>query len=367
MKSSLRLRTPFYIIFLFTSLLISSAALSQKDFKVGLTAELYGSFALDKESSASDSFFARGAELEFYGPLDHLFDAALSLAAHSEGSESTFEVHEAYLSSSRLVNGFTFKLGRYFLGIGRLNKTHRHVWPILSAPKVQEEFFSGEGIIDSGFEVSYLLPLPFYLDLTVGVADGTHFGAAHGHQEGHHLAGEDDQDEDSHGGSEKPLKPTTYAHLATFFSAFGMDFRPALNYLQHQSSEHLLTRLSGVELVAKKKTGNYISFLLQSEYWWKNTEPEEGEKEESEGGYGVIQYGFSPSVRVGAEFDAFKEESLKYAAFGPSFSYLASEYTRFRLTAKQMENKVTGGEKATSKVIELGVDFTLGAHKTHEF
>src|SRR5690606_122720 len=95
-------------------------------------------------------------------------------AAHSEDGTYLFEVHEAYLKSSKLLNRVRMKLGQYFLGIGRLNRFHRHDWPFTLVPKVHSTFFdsNGEGVVDTGVEVSWLIPASFFLEWTLGITNG---------------------------------------------------------------------------------------------------------------------------------------------------------------------------------------------------
>ena len=125
-------------------------------------------------------------------PIDQTFNGVLSFAAHREEGETVAEVHEAYLSTSNLIPRSTIRVGQFFLGVGRLNRFHRHEWSVIFAPHVQENFFGEEGALDSGVEYSWLAPLPFYLETTVGLTNGFTYG--HAHNEG-----------------EKPRKPTHYA------------------------------------------------------------------------------------------------------------------------------------------------------------
>ena len=159
-----------------------------------------GTLKATKDDRATDDFDIREAELSMYAPIDYLFDGNLSLAAHKERGVFVFELHEAAISSNKLIPRTSFKLGKFFLGIGRLNRFHRHDWPFVSAPKVFSEYFGAEGVIDSGGELSYLLPTSFYLNVNMGVTNGWVYG--HSHNEG-----------------KKPKLPLTMQELAPFLSS----------------------------------------------------------------------------------------------------------------------------------------------------
>ena len=109
--------------------------------KVSASVDIQGSSKVSGESDAENRIDVREAEILIYGPVDHVFDGLLSLAAHKEEGASLFEIHEAFLSSSKLVPRSTIKVGQFFLGVGRLNRIHRHEWPFISAPKVHALFF----------------------------------------------------------------------------------------------------------------------------------------------------------------------------------------------------------------------------------
>ena len=114
--------------------------------KTSVAVDLVGSFPIGDETSSAqyqskESFKLRSAEFTFYAPIDPRFDGVLSFAAHPEGSQAYGEpeVHEAYISSAKLLDGFRFKLGQYFLGVGRINQIHQHDWPFITPTILQRE------------------------------------------------------------------------------------------------------------------------------------------------------------------------------------------------------------------------------------
>jgi hypothetical protein len=162
---------------------------------------------------------AREAEFVFFAPIDHLFDGMLSFAAHKEPTGFFAEVHEAYIGSTKLIPRSRFRLGQFFLGFGRLNQFHRHDWPFTTAPKYHTQFFAFEAASDTGVEYSWLTPLPFYLDLTIGLTNGWTFGHAHGF-------------------GTFPQAPTHYLRALTYFDLPGKGgIQTGLNYVGRRDDQ----------------------------------------------------------------------------------------------------------------------------------
>ncbi|NRA44827.1 MAG: hypothetical protein HRU09_07725 [Oligoflexales bacterium] len=324
-----------------------------------IAADLVGAFNLSKEDGgAKDSFDVRETEISFYAPIDHLFEGILSIAAHREGGEALYEVHEASISTSKLVSGLSFKLGQYFLGIGRLNRFHRHDWPFVSAPKVTNEFFGSEGVLDSGAEASYLFPSSVYINLTAGVTNGWTYG--HSHNEG-----------------KKPKIPTHYARLSSFFEPADLGLATGLSYLSRTSAEEEKLQLIGFDGVAKIQSGSFPRFLLQTEAWHREVTPKTGDKSQSAGTYVYPQYGFSKSLSAGCRFDYFTVLSLKDAngskiansqyGFVPTLTYKSSEFASFRLAINHETTTQKNQDTTKKQYAELQSIFILGAHPAHDF
>ena len=317
-----------------------------------------GQFDVSKDGKSSDAINVREAELTFFAPVDHQFDAVLSLAAHREHGVSVFELHEATIGSSKLLPGLSFRVGQFFLGLGRLNRVHRHDWPFISAPKVFRKFFDSEGVIDAGAEASYLLPLPFYLEVIAGVTNGWTYG--HAHDEG-----------------KKPVVPTHYARIGGFIDggeAFGLAL--GLNYLGRKSATREQMQLVGLDGVAKGDIGG-IGYLLQSEAWLRTLKPDSGDEDKSAGAYVFPQVQFSKSLLAGVRLDYFTVLSLEDAsgeklknseqAIVPTITYKSSEFATFKLAYHHAVSSQEGQDDQTDRSVELQATFILGAHPAHDF
>ena len=315
-----------HLLLLALAALVGPSSFAQSDDGSGLktcvTLDLMGNFNAPRMTQATDRFDVRESELLLYGPIDHLYDATLNLAAHGDSARPLFELHEAYIGSSKLIPRSRFRLGQFFLGIGRLNHFHRHDWPVVTAPKSQLEFFGAEGAFDTGAEYTFLAPVPFFLELTGGVTNGWTYG---------HV----------HNAGTKPRVPTIYGRAATYTSLPGAGgMQTGINYLTRKSGQGDTMTLNGVDLTAKWRSPDGSGFLLQSEIWHRQLVPAVGKLERSLGFYVLPQVSLSSQWHIGVLVDLFTVLTLKNITgeptanseirFVPTLTYKTSEFVSLR-------------------------------------
>lgn len=343
------LRT-YTILFLFSLPLF---AMEGTGLQISGSADILGQFGLNSGTGATDRLDVREAELLIYAPADHLFDGQVSLAAHGEGSIPRFELHEAYVGSSKLIPRSRFRVGQFFLGIGRLNQFHRHDWPLISAPTYHRQFFAPEGLLDTGVEYSFLFPLPIFLELTAGITNGFVYGHVH------NTVGS------------KPVQPTHYLRLATYadLPADG-GVQVGLNYLGRRGSEGIDRGFYGLDITAKWKEAKVTKFLLQSEIWYRKMRTTTDETK-SLGVYVLPQYALSEDFFVTLRFDYYSVTSSPVknyeAAVIPMLTYKPSEFSQMRLAYTHTGEYQDTSFVRTSRVVELQAVFILGAHPAHDF
>lgn len=327
--------------------------------QISAAGDLNSQIGLHSGSGATDRLDVREVEFSLFAPIDHVWNGNLSFAAHYEGAVSHLELHEASIGSDVLIPRSRFKLGQYLLGIGRLNRFHRHDWPFISAPKYHVEFFDEEGLMDTGLEYAYLFPTPFFLELTLGIANGFTFG--HSHTEG-----------------SRPLFPTHYARLGTFtdLSSEG-GLQAGLNYLGRKSNEGTVQTYFGVDLTAKWKDNAILRYLVQSEFWYRILSPSNTTTQKAFGFYLYPQYGFSKEWLLGMRFDYFSNVWLPdateatsknfEAGFVPTLSYKASEFSTVRLAYHHTFHYLVDRFTDSQRMFEIQAVFILGAHPAHDF
>ncbi len=75
------------------------------------------------------------------------------------------EIEEAYATTLALPLDLQVRAGQFLTRFGRQNGTHAHTWELVDRPFALERVFGEEGLRGPGAEVSYLTPLPFYVEL----------------------------------------------------------------------------------------------------------------------------------------------------------------------------------------------------------
>ncbi len=112
-------------------------------------------------TSPGDRSFSLGeSELFITANVDHMFMGALNLSLQGDA----VSVEEAYFQTLSLGHGFTLKGGRFFSGIGYQNSVHAHAWDFVDPSLVQRAFL-GDNYGDDGVQLSWVAPLPLYVEV----------------------------------------------------------------------------------------------------------------------------------------------------------------------------------------------------------
>lgn len=75
------------------------------------------------------------------------------------------EIEEVYVTTLDLPANLQVRAGQFLTRFGRINPTHPHAWDFADQPFSMGRVFGGEGNRGLGLEVSWLSPLPWYLEL----------------------------------------------------------------------------------------------------------------------------------------------------------------------------------------------------------
>jgi hypothetical protein len=117
-------------------------------------------------------FNQRSVELNLAGSVDPFARgyAVINASADPVTGEATAQVEEAALQTTSLPWNLTLKAGRFFGEFGRLSYIHDHELPFVNRPLVLDNYIGGESKTD-GLQLNFLVPIPHYVSLTVGVGD----------------------------------------------------------------------------------------------------------------------------------------------------------------------------------------------------
>lgn len=117
-----------------------------------------------------NGFTLQNLELSFSGAVDPYFtgEAHVILFIDSEG-ETIIELEEAFLTTQSLPFGLQVEVGAFFTEFGLINHVHPHAWDWIDQPLILSRVFGEDGIRQVGLRVGWLLPLPWFSELHVGV------------------------------------------------------------------------------------------------------------------------------------------------------------------------------------------------------
>ncbi len=116
--------------------------------------------------------FQRSAELNIAASVDPFVKAYAVINAQADAATSTasFQVEEVAAQTTSLPWNLALKGGRFFGEFGRLSYIHDHELPFVNRPLVLDQYIGGESQTD-GLQVNWLLPVPHYVSLTLGIGD----------------------------------------------------------------------------------------------------------------------------------------------------------------------------------------------------
>lgn len=315
---------------------------------------------LNPGSEAVDKLRMRGVEVGFFAPVDYQFDAVMMLAAHDEGGETMVELHEMFLSTSKVFPGTMIRAGQFFLGVGRLNRIHQHDWPFIKAPKVHETFFAEEGVFDAGIEGSHIFSFENPITLTLGLMSGRRWG--HAHSDG-----------------PVPQIPTHYTRISFFTpinTRAGVDL--GLNYIGRKDASENRYHLAGLDFTYKKREARHVAHLFQSEMWYQNLKNAIGEVTEQAGVYFFNNLAFNQHWSMGARLDMYKDFSITNALSGKKLNnisyggmvqagYRSSEFARFTAALSHEFYREEGLTLSRDTRFQLQLTFIIGSHPAHDF
>jgi len=142
---------------------------------VGETLFSYRSRSNNETSSDRPGGFdvnQRSVELNLAASVDPFATgyAVINASADSASGDANLQVEEAAIQSTSLPWNLTLKGGRFFGEFGRLAYIHDHELPFVNRPLALDQYIGGESQTD-GAQVSWLLPIEHYVNLTVGAGD----------------------------------------------------------------------------------------------------------------------------------------------------------------------------------------------------
>ena len=105
--------------------------------------------------------------------MDSNVDPYARLDANLIFSDEGVELEEAYLTTLALPGNLQVRAGQFLFRLGRTNPTHPHAWAFADQPLVNGKFLGGEGARGPAVELSWLVPLPWFVELVTAVSEAS--------------------------------------------------------------------------------------------------------------------------------------------------------------------------------------------------
>lgn len=342
----------------------------------------------DDENFLNDGMVVREFEISAMSQIDQTWQGILTLAYHNEiqQEEEHLEVHEAFLFSSKLLPMANVKIGKFFLGFGRLNRFHRHDWIFTEAPMVQKSFFGNEGVKDTGFEYTRLLGGEMNWKIAIGLTSGAEFKHLGGHDHE-----EEDEEEHNHGAELGAWEPTRYLRASNFIEMSSLEgIESGFSYVERRDNAGTRETFAGVDLVYKKRVNQYIDHMIQFEFWQRRSDEIGEEAKLDQGAYAYYEKGINRHHGIGVRFEYYLPDShdheeeagddheheggidgfnplSNYHAISLAYNYYNSEFMRTRFTIEHHNGVEFDEEEKSFQRAHLQFVFNIGAHPAHVY
>jgi hypothetical protein len=340
-----------------------------------------------------NGFSLRNAEIALDGAVDPYFKGFANIVLKLDKDNQTeIELEEAYAQSTSLPANLQVKAGQFFAAFGRQNAQHPHQWAFVDAPIILTRAFGPDGLRNIGAQVSWLLPLPFYTELFLGVFDGqgpTMFG----------FRNPGDPDalgvDRFHGRAtvNRGLRgPQDLVWTPRLASSFDLTDQQTLvvgasaAFGPNDTGADTGTQIYGVDLYWKWKASDahegfpFVSWQTEALYEIYEAgadataaTPLPAETLRDWGGYSQVLWGFKPRWVAGLRgeyaagnhgaFDASDVFRGERERVSPALTFYPSEFSKIRLQYNYDHGALFGDAHS----IWLQLEFMLGAHGAHKF
>ena len=320
-------------------------------------------------------FFPREVEVNLFGRIDPYAEGLVRFEFGEDFEDGRRSLNvalaEAYLRLLTLPSGTQLSLGRVPVRFGVLSHLHREALPQPDSPQVLLRFLGEEQLRENGAELSWVAPLPFFVELVGGLFNG---------------------DNETAFGRGSLKYPLVTGRVRTFFELGESGaIQLGASIANGQTPEQRNNQLLGFDAKYKYKPEGWQHALLTlaGEYLYgirqvTVVDPGVGVRQtrtrERDGWYvyGELQpFRFGPLSRWLA---GFRYDRTEYPvnpghewAVEPYLAFMPSDFLRFRLASKHTERSsrdginLIGGSARTVDEVLFQATFFLGAHPAHPF
>jgi hypothetical protein len=301
-------------------------------------------------------------EVGFQSTVDPYFSAnAFLTIPNLEG----IEVEEAYATTTSLPGGLQLKAGVFRSSAGRQNEQHLHVQDFSRRPLLNAAYLGTDGLRPPGLQLSWLVPLPFFLRIAgevLSVAPGSSatFGGALRSSPALLV-------------SAKAFTPFSESWSLLFGVTGAAGHAPSPSQGdQPLTANGPRSLLGGLDLYLKYLPPNhvqhYFSLALQAELFARRVSAFEGEPVFADAGfYAQLVAQLARRWHAGVRYDlvgaAASELQPKVERVTAMAVLTPSEFSRVRLQGSRASSPDTDGSWEALLLLE----YSIGAHGAHPF
>lgn len=289
-------------------------------------------------------------ELQLTANVDPYLSANITLAIpDAEG----IEIEEGILSLTAKPYGLSIRGGKMKVPFGRENLLHTHALPFVDRSLIGDAVFGEEGLNEVGAEASYLVPVPWYLLLTVSALGGDNAVTFHS-PNGRDLLG--------------------FAGLKNVFDVTDdATLEAGASYAIGNNSDRLTSQVFGGHLVFKWKPNDaattHSAVVAVEALYARAPRPDtpRGRQTDQYGFYAFAQYQLFQRWYLGGRFDFLQPAGVASPVDLRQSAILVFAPTEF--SAIRLQGNVTELGGGGEPIIEghLQINFTLGAHPAHAY
>jgi len=335
-----------------------------------------------KQPIGSDGFKVNYAELSLGASVDSYFDMQSTFHI----TQNSFEIEEAFVTSTALAFHLRAKIGKFKSDFGYLNNKHEHTYNFAESPLVYQAFFSAEGINEVGLQMQYVLETKSYNMLGIEVLRGSNtqsFG-----YEGFNIV-------------KTSKAPSLFiAYIKNSFDIgggtvlSGLSFakgKRKIDYLAEANNPYAIdgdNTIYGIDMTYKKYFSPTESLTFQNEYLYRNikgykilakTYKKENLEKKQGGFYSEVIYQFDKNIRTGIRYSALSQNEVfinktkqniakDMKVFSAMLEYNFSEFSRFRLQYNYNASLYNADNSHNNQnEFILQFNYAIGAHGAHSF
>jgi len=335
-------------------------------------------------------FSLRNAEIVLDGAVDPYFKGFANIVFKlDKDNETEVELEETYLQSSSLPGNLQVKAGQFFAAFGRQNSQHPHTWAFVDDPLILTRAFGPEGLRNIGAQLSWLAPLPFYTEATLGVFNGQGNTAFSFRNPGEDIMGVNR----FHGRTTVDSNlsgPGDLLYVPRISSSFDLTPQQTLvvgasgAFGPNDTGPETRTQIYGFDIYWKWKPANsqagfpFVSWQTEALYqrFEAGADPSfslPAETLKDWGFYSQVLWGFKQRWVAGlrGEYvngndgaydpsDVFRGERTRIS---PDLTFYPTEFSKIRLQYNYDHGELFGNEHS----VWMQVEFLLGSHGAHKF